>query len=386
MKQFETRAIRIQTERTQHHEHSTPIFPTSSFTFDDAEQMRALFAEEQEGNIYSRFSNPTVREFELKMASLEGTEEAVATATGMAAIYSTLATLLEQGDHVVACRSIFGSSYQILTQYLVKWGISHTFVDAKHPDQWGKAIEPASRILFIETPSNPGLDIIDLDWAARFAHDHGMLLVVDNCFATPYLQTPAQWGADIITHSATKFIDGQGRVLGGVICGSREHVKSIHKFIRNTGPSLSPFNAWILSKSLETLAVRMDRHCEQAFKLAIELNDHPKLSAVHYPFLAEHPGHAIAIRQMRAGGGLLTFEIKGGLEAGRQFMDRLQMITITANLGDTRTIATHPASSTHSKLPVAERERVGITDGLIRVSVGLEHADDILQDIVQALE
>lgn len=386
MKQFETRAIRIQTERTQHHEHSTPIFPTSSFTFDDAEQMRALFAEEQEGNIYSRFSNPTVREFELKMASLEGTEEAVATATGMAAIYSTLATLLEQGDHVVACRSIFGSSYQILTQYLVKWGISHTFVDAKHPDQWGKAIEPASRILFIETPSNPGLDIIDLDWAARFAHDHGMLLVVDNCFATPYLQTPTQWGADIITHSATKFIDGQGRVLGGVICGSREHVKSIHKFIRNTGPSLSPFNAWILSKSLETLAVRMDRHCEQAFKLAIELNDHPKLSAVHYPFLAEHPGHAIAIRQMRAGGGLLTFEIKGGLEAGRQFMDRLQMITITANLGDTRTIATHPASSTHSKLPVAERERVGITDGLIRVSVGLEHADDILQDIVQALE
>ncbi|MEZ4895606.1 MAG: PLP-dependent transferase [Saprospiraceae bacterium] len=386
MKQFETRAIRIQTERTQHHEHSTPIFPTSSFTFDDAEQMRALFAEEQEGNIYSRFSNPTVREFELKMASLEGTEEAVATATGMAAIYSTLATLLEQGDHVVACRSIFGSSYQILTQYLVKWGISHTFVDAKHPDQWGKAIEPASRILFIETPSNPGLDIIDLDWAARFAHDHGMLLVVDNCFATPYLQTPTQWGADIITHSATKFIDGQGRVLGGVICGSREHVKSIHKFIRNTGPSLSPFNAWILSKSLETLAVRMDRHCEQAFKLAIELKDHPKLSAVHYPFLAEHPGHAIAIRQMRAGGGLLTFEIKGGLEAGRQFMDRLQMITITANLGDTRTIATHPASSTHSKLPVAERERVGITDGLIRVSVGLEHADDILQDIVQALE
>ena len=386
MKQFETRAIRIQTERTQHHEHSTPIFPTSSFTFDDAEQMRALFAEEQEGNIYSRFSNPTVREFELKMASLEGTEEAVATATGMAAIYSTLATLLEQGDHVVACRSIFGSSYQILTQYLVKWGISHTFVDAKHPDQWGKAIEPASRILFIETPSNPGLDIIDLDWAARFAHDHGMLLVVDNCFATPYLQTPTQWGADIITHSATKFIDGQGRVLGGVICGSREHVKSIHKFIRNTGPSLSPFNAWILSKSLETLAVRMDRHCEQAFKLAIELKDHPKLSAVQYPFLAEHPGHAIAIRQMRAGGGLLTFEIKGGLEAGRQFMDRLQMITITANLGDTRTIATHPASSTHSKLPVAERERVGITDGLIRVSVGLEHADDILQDIVQALE
>jgi len=251
MKQFETRAIRLQTERSQHHEHSTPIFPTSSFIFDDAEHMRALFAEEAEGNIYSRFSNPSVREFELKMASLEGTEDAVATATGMAAIYSTLATLLEQGDHIVACRSIFGSSYQILTQYLVKWGISHTFVDAGDPSGWKDAVRPNSKILFIETPSNPGLDVIDLEWAAQFAHQNGMLLVVDNCFATPYLQTPVQWGADIITHSATKFIDGQGRVLGGVVCASEKHIKSIHKFIRNTGPSLSPFNSWVLSKSLK---------------------------------------------------------------------------------------------------------------------------------------
>ncbi|HPG06838.1 MAG: aminotransferase class I/II-fold pyridoxal phosphate-dependent enzyme [Saprospiraceae bacterium] len=386
MKQFETRAIRLQTERSQHHEHSTPIFPTSSFIFDDAEHMRALFAEEAEGNIYSRFSNPSVREFELKMASLEGTEDAVATATGMAAIYSTLATLLEQGDHIVACRSIFGSSYQILTQYLVKWGISHTFVDAGDPSGWKDAVRPNSKILFIETPSNPGLDVIDLEWAAQFAHQNGMLLVVDNCFATPYLQTPVQWGADIITHSATKFIDGQGRVLGGVVCASEKHIKSIHKFIRNTGPSLSPFNAWVLSKSLETLAVRMDRHCDHALKLAIELKDHPKLRAVHYPFLPDHPGHQIALKQMRAGGGLLTFEVQGGLTAGTRFMDRLEMITITANLGDTRTIATHPASSTHSKLPPEERERVGITDGLIRVSVGLEHADDILNDIVQALD
>lgn len=383
---FETKAIRIQTGQTQQREHSTPLFPTSSFTFEDAEQMRALFADEQKGNIYSRFSNPNCTEFENKMAALEGMEAAVSTATGMAAIFASFAALLTQGEHIIASRAVFGSTYQLLTNFLTRFGIEHTFVDVNQPDTWVEALRPNSKLLFIETPSNPGLDIIDLEFARQFAEDHNLFFSVDNCFATPYLQNPAAYGADIVIHSATKFIDGQGRVLGGAICGSEEVISQIRKFARNTGPALSPFNAWILSKSLETLPVRMDRHCENAYHLATQLQDHPKINKVKYPFLESHPMYSIAKKQMRYGGGLFTFELKGGLAAGRTFLDNLQMLSLSANLGDTRTIATHPASSTHHKLPVEERAKLGITDGLVRVSVGLEHREDILGDILQSLE
>lgn len=383
---FETKAIRLQTDRTQHREHSTPMFPTSSFVFENAEQMRAMFAHELEGNIYSRFSNPNCREFELKMAALEGCEDGVSTATGMAAIFASMATFLESGDHILASRAVFGSSYQILTNYLPKWGIAHTFVDPRSPEQWEGQIRPNTKMIFVETPSNPGLDIIDLKWVGQLAKKYGIILNVDNCFATPYLQNPAKFGADLVTHSATKFIDGQGRVLGGVVTGPKEMIELIRKFARQTGPALSPFNAWILSKSLETLPVRLDRHCSNAVELARRLMKHPEVKQVNYPFLPSHPKYEVAKGQMRLGGGIVTFELNGGLERGQQFLDNLQMLSLSANLGDTRTIATHPASTTHSKLPEEDRQRLGITNSLVRISVGLEHIDDIISDIDQALE
>ena len=383
---FETKAIRIQTEQTPQREHSTPLFPTSSFTFDDAEQMRALFADEQHGNIYSRFSNPNCSEFENKIAALEGMEAAVSTSTGMAAIFANFAGILSQGDHIIVSRAVFGSTYQLLTNFLIKFGIEHSFVDANDPDSWQAAVLPNSKMLFIETPSNPGLDVIDLEVAQGFAAANNLIFSVDNCFATPYLQNPGNYGADLVVHSATKFIDGQGRVLGGAICGNQEMITQIRKFARNTGPALSPFNAWVLSKSLETLPVRMDRHCENALYLANQLQDHPKIEHVKYPFLSSHPMHQVAQKQMRLGGGLFTFNIKGGLRAGTTFLNHLSMLSLSANLGDTRTIATHPASTTHHKLPIEERAKLGITDGLVRVSVGLEHRDDILQDILQSLD
>ena len=383
---FETKAIRTQTPRTPHREHATPIFPTSSFVFNDAEQMRALFAEEEKGNIYSRFSNPTVAEFEDKMALLEGSQEAVATATGMAAVHATIAGLLQQGDHIISSRAIFGSSYQLMVKYLIKFGITCSFVDATAPENWEKEVRPNSRMLFLETPSNPGLAIIDLEWAAKFAKSHNLISVVDNCFATPYLQQPIQWGVDLVIHSATKFIDGQGRVLGGVVCGPSKFIDPIFRFIRNSGPSLSPFNAWILSKSLETLSVRMDRHCSNAENLALRLVGHPALSSVNYPFLPSHPQETIARQQMTQGGGLITFELQDGQSSGIKFLNALQMCSLSANLGDTRTIVSHPASTTHSKVPVEEREKIGITEGLVRISVGLEHVDDIYTDVLQALD
>ena len=383
--QFETKAIRLQTDRTQHREHSTPMFPTSSFVFENAEQMRAMFANEIEGNIYSRFSNPNCSEFESKIMALEGAEDAVSTATGMAAIFASMAALLEQGDHILASRAVFGSSYQILANYLPKWGISHTFVDASKTATWKQSLQPNTKMLFIETPSNPGLEIIDLEWASAFAKRHNLILNVDNCFATPYLQNPIKYGADLVTHSATKFIDGQGRVLGGIVAGQKDLIETIRKFGRQTGPALSPFNAWVLSKSLETLAVRLDRHCNNAFTIAEKLQEHPEIKKVNFPFLDSHPSVEIAKKQMRHGGGIVTFELKGGLAQGQQFLDRLKMLSLSANLGDTRTIATHPASTTHSKLPLEERLKLGITDGLVRLSVGLEHVDDILADIEQAL-
>jgi O-succinylhomoserine sulfhydrylase len=382
---FETDAIRAQADRTDFREHSVPLYLTSSFVFDDAEQARALFADEVPGNIYTRFSNPNNTEFINKLCLLEGAEDGIATASGMAAMYCSMAALLKAGDHVLASRSVFGSTHQILNVLFPRFNITHTYVDISDVDSWESKIQPNTKMIFVETPSNPALDIIDLEGLGKLANKHNLILNVDNCFATPYLQNPAQWGAHIVTHSATKFIDGQGRVIGGAIVGKKELIKEIRFFARHTGPSMSPFNAWVLSKSLETLAVRMEKHCENALKIAEYLEQHPKVEYVKYPFLASHPQQGIAKKQMRLGGGIVSFEVKGGIEAGRKFLNSLKMISHSANLGDTRTIATHPASTTHSKLTDAERLAVGITPGLIRISAGLEAVEDIMKDIEQAL-
>lgn len=383
----ETKAIRIQTEQTNQKEHATPLFLTSSFTYDSAEQMEAAFADDTlDVNIYSRFSNPTVDEFINKITALEGAEDGVATGTGMAAIFSTFMTFLSKGDHIISASAVFGSTHTILTRYLPKWGIEYSYFDMSKPESVAALIKPNTQMLYVETPSNPGLDIIDIEWIAALCKQHNILLVVDNCFATPAVQQPIQYGADLVLHSATKFIDGQGRVLGGVVVGKKELIKQLYLFIRNTGPSMSPFNAWVLSKSLETLFIRMEKHAANALYLAKALQNHIKLSWVKYPFLPDHPQYKIAKKQMANGGGILTFEIKGGVDGGRKFLNALQLLSMTNNLGDSRSIASHPASTTHSKLTEEERTAVGITPGLIRISVGLEHPEDILNDILQALE
>lgn len=383
----ETRAIRIQTERTAQKEHATPIFLTSSFTYDSAEEMAEAFADESlDVNIYSRFSNPTVDEFIAKMAALEGAEDGVATGTGMAAIFASFMAFLSKGDHIVSASAVFGSTHTLLTKYLPKWGISHTYFDMRKPETIEACIRPETKLLYLETPSNPGLEIIDLQQVADICKKHQILFVVDNCFATPAVQQPIQYGADLVLHSATKFIDGQGRVLGGVILGRKDLIHELYLFIRNTGPSMSPFNAWVLSKSLETLYIRMYRHAENALALARHFENHPRLSGLRYPFLPSHPQYAIAQKQMRNGGGILTFELKGGIESGRKFLNALKMLSMTNNLGDSRSIAAHPASTTHSKLKEEERAALGITPGLIRISVGLEHIDDLIADIAQALD
>ncbi|OGU51851.1 MAG: O-succinylhomoserine sulfhydrylase [Ignavibacteria bacterium GWC2_36_12] len=386
MNKKETRSIRIQAERSQNREHSVPLYLTSSFLFDDTEQGRALFAEEIEGDVYSRFSNPNTSEFIEKMCALENAEAGVAFASGMAAVFSGFGALLKSGDHIIASRSLFSSTHQLLTKILPKWGITHTYVDADKPENWEKAINQNSRMIFIETPSNPGLEIIDLEFLGKLKSKHNLILNVDNCFATPALQTPVDYGADLITHSATKFIDGQGRVLGGIIVGRSELILEIKFFARQTGPALSPFNAWILSKSLETLSVRMEKHSENALAIAKHLEGNPELDFVKYPFLSSHPQYELARKQMKLGGGIITFSVKGGYEQAKKFMDSLQVASLSANLGDTRTIVSHPASTTHSKLTEKERAAVGITPGLIRVSVGLENVNDIIEDITQALE
>jgi len=385
MENFETLAIRTQTERSQFNEHSTPLHLTSSYVFDDAEQMRGMFSDELEGNIYSRFSNPNTTELINKMCFLEGAEAGWATATGMAAVFTTFGALLSSGDHVLACRSVFGSTHSVLTKLLPKWGITHSYVDLNETDKWEDAILPHTKIIFIETPTNPAVDIIDLEWLGKLAKKHNVLFVVDNCFATPYNQQPIKFGADIVIHSATKYLDGQGRVLGGIIVGRKDLLDEVKLFARHSGPALSPFNAWIISKSIETLALRMDKHADSALKLAQWLALHPEVEVVKYPFLSSHPQYEIAKRQMKTGGGVVTFVIKGGLDKGRQFLDNLQLISMTANLGDSRTIATHPASTTHARLSEEERLETGILPGLIRISVGLEHIDDILKDIEQAI-
>ncbi|MFZ5970342.1 MAG: trans-sulfuration enzyme family protein [Bacteroidota bacterium] len=382
----ETDAIRAQHERTDFREHSVPLYLTSSFVFEDAEQARALFADEVQGNIYTRFSNPNSTEFIQKLCLLEGTEDGFATASGMAAMYISMASFLRAGDHVLASRSVFGSTHQILNNLFPRFNISHTYADVNESkESWEAKIQPNTRMIFVETPSNPALDIIDLEWLGQLAKKRNLILNVDNCFATPYLQNPARWGAHLVTHSATKFIDGQGRVIGGAVLGTKELIKEVRFFARHTGPSMSPFNAWVLSKSLETLAVRMERHCSNALALAQYLERQKEVIKVKYPFLPSHPQHALAQKQMRHGGGLVTFEIAGGVDRGRRFLNALQMISHSANLGDTRTIATHPASTTHSKLSEEERQAVGITPGLIRVSVGLEAVGDVIADVAQAI-
>ncbi|MDR6405194.1 MULTISPECIES: O-succinylhomoserine sulfhydrylase [Chryseobacterium] len=383
---FETLAIRTQTERSQFDEHSTPLYLTSSFIFQDAEDMRASFAEEKPKNLYSRFSNPNVTEFTDKIAKMEGAEAGYAFATGMAAIYSTFATLLNAGDHIVSCQSVFGSTHTLFTKYFPKWNIETTYFKAEDAENIEKYIQPNTKILYLETPTNPAIEVLDLEFFGQIAKKHNLIFVVDNCFATPYLQQPIKYGADIVVHSATKLIDGQGRVLGGVAVGREDLIREIYLFARNTGPAMSPFNAWVLSKSLETLAIRVERHCENALKVAEFLENHPNVELVKYPFLKSHPSYKIAKKQMKLGGNIVAFEIKGGIEGGRRFLDNIKMCSLSANLGDTRTIVTHPASTTHSKLTDEERNEVGITAGLVRCSVGLENVDDIIADLKQALD
>jgi len=385
-KNFETEAIRTQTERSQFLEHSTPLYLTSSFVFEDAEDMRASFAEEKEKNLYSRFSNPNTTEFVNKIVTMEDAESGYAFATGMAAIFSTFGALLNAGDHIVSCRSVFGSTHSLFTKYLPKWNIGTSYFKVNEVDRIESLIQPNTKILYLETPTNPAVDILDLEVLGKIAEKHNLLLVVDNCFATSYLQSPIQFGADIVVHSATKLIDGQGRVLGGIAVGKADLIREIYLFSRNTGPAMSPFNAWVLSKSLETLSVRVDKHCENALKVAKFLEQHENVNLVKYPFLKSHPQYEIAKKQMKQGGNIVAFEIKGGIEAGRKFLNAIKLCSLSANLGDTRTIVTHPASTTHSKLSKEERLEVSITDGLVRVSVGLEHINDIINDLKQALE
>ena len=384
-RQFETIAIREQLERSQFMEHTTPLYMTSSFIFEDDEDMRASFAEEKQRNIYSRFTNPNTEELVHKVCALEGAESGVAFATGMGAVFSTFAALLKSGDHIVSARAVFGSTHAMFTKFLPKWQIETTYFDVEKPETIADCIRPETKMIYAETPTNPGVSLLDLEALAAIAKKHNLILVIDNCFATPYLQQPLAFGVDLVIHSATKLMDGQGRVLGGLTVGKKDLIRDIYLFARNTGPAMSPFNAWVLSKSLETLAVRVDRHCENALALAQFLESHPQVNWTKYPFLPSHPQYTIAKKQMKKGGNIISFEVKGGLEAGRMFLNAIKMCSLSANLGDSRTIVTHPASTTHSKLSKDDRQAVGITDGMIRLSVGLEHVDDIQNDLQQAL-
>ena len=382
----ETSAIRTQLQRTCFSEHSVPLYLTSSFVFDDSEDMRSAFAEEKERAIYTRFTNPNTSEFVDKMVILEQAESGVAFASGMAAVYNTLAALLNAGDHIVSASSIFGSTHTLLTKYLPKWQITTTYFNINEPESIASKIQPNTKILFAETPTNPGVEILDLEHLSSIAKEYGLILVIDNAFATPVIQKPVTFGADIVVHSATKLIDGQGRVLGGIAVGRADLIREIYLFSRNTGPSLSPFNSWLLSKSIETLPLRVEKHSENALKVAQFLENHPAIAGVKYPFLPSHPQYQIARKQMKFGGNIIAVEIKGGKKAGKKFIDTVKLCSISANLGDTRTIVTHPASSTHSKLTTEELAAANLSEGLIRISVGLETLEDILTDLNQALQ
>ncbi len=382
----ETKLIRNQIDRSKYQEHSVPLYFTSSYTFNDSDQMAALFNDEEEGYIYSRYSNPNVTEFIEKVAYLEGAETGWATASGMAAVFSTFGALLENGDRILSARSVFGSTHRLFTEIFPKWGIETDYVPFDNVDEWENSITSETKVIYLETPTNPGVDIIDLKKVSDLARKHELIFIVDNCFATSINQKPLDFGADLSIHSATKYIDGQGRGVGGIILGSQELIDKIQGFARHTGPSLSPFNAWIFSKSLETLPLRIEKHNQNALEIARRLEENDRVEWVKYPFLKSHPQYEIAKAQMLGGGGIVTFEIKGGLSYGKQFLDSLKILSLTANLGDTRSIATHPASTTHSKLTEEERLNVGITPGLIRISVGLENVEDIWADLNQALK
>ena len=385
-KKFETQAIRTQVERSQHNEHSVPLFLTSSFVFEDAEDMRASFAEEKDRNVYSRFTNPNTSELVEKICKMEGAEDGYAFATGMAAVFGTFAALLNSGDHILSARAVFGSTHGLFTKFLPKWNIETTYFDVSDLDRFEALITPNTKVIYAESPTNPGLQVLDLERLGALAKKHNLILIIDNCFATPYLQKPIAFGADLVIHSATKLIDGQGRVLGGITVGRAALIRELYLFARNTGPSMSPFNAWTLSKSLETLAVRVDKHCDNAEKVADFLLKHDAVEEVRYPFLPNHPQYEIAKKQMTRGGNIIAFQVKNGLSGGKQFIDAVQLCSRSSNLGDTRTIVTHPALSTHSKLSDKDRLAVDITDGLIRISVGLEHPEDIINDVRQALD
>ena len=386
MKHNQSKLIRTQIKRTAEGEHATPLYLTSSFCFEDAEDMRAAFADETDDNIYSRFSNPNVKEFVDRLCVLENAEAGFATATGMSAVFGSFMALLKKGDHLLSCESVFGSTHTVVSKYLPKYGIEYGYVPVNaSAAEWEAAIQPNTKMIYLETPTNPGLEVLDIAMISAIAKKHHIILNVDNCFATPIGQTPIDLGADLVVHSATKLMDGQGRVLGGITVGRADLIKDIYLFSRLTGPTLSPFNAWVLSKSLETLSIRLERHCENALKVAEFLEQHPNVSLVKYPFLKSHPQYEIAKKQMKLGGNIVAFEIKGGLEAGRAFLDKIKLCSLSPNLGDTRTIVTHPASTTHSKLSVEERLAVSITDGLVRVSVGLETVADVIADLEQAL-
>ena len=385
-KEFETEAIRTQIERSPFLEHSSPLYMTSSFVFEDAEDMRASFAEEKDRNIYSRYANPNCTELIDKVCAMEGAEAGFAFSSGMAAVFSTFAALLDSGDHILSARNIFGSTHSLFTQFFPRWQIAHSYFRIDELEGIEAMITSKTRILYAESPTNPGVDLVDLEALGRIAKKNNLIFVVDNCFATPYLQQPVKFGADLVIHSGTKLMDGQGRVLGGITVGRADLIDRIYRFSRITGPTLSPFNAWILSKSLETLAVRVDRHCSNALTLARFLEQHERVNWVKYPFLPSHPQYNLARKQMKAGGCVVAFEVRGGLEAGRNFFDGIEWLSLSANLGDSRSIVTHPASTTHSKLNEEERQECGISPGMVRISVGLEHVDDIISDIAQALD
>ncbi len=383
--QFETIAIRSQLKQTEQKEHAVPLFLTSSFTFDSAEHGAQIFGGHVEGNLYSRFTNPNTAEFIAKLCALEKCEAGVATASGMAAVYVSMAALLKQGDHIIASRAIFGNSHYVITELLSKMGVSHTLVDIDDNEGFAEAVQPHTRMLFVETPANPTLKCADLSYLGKLCKDAGIVFSVDNCFASPYLQNPIDFGADLVIHSATKYIDGQGRVLGGAILGSADLIKVCYDFVRRTGASLSPFNAWVLSKSLETLAVRMDRHCSNALAIANFLDGHESVEQIYYPHHQSNAQYDLAQNQMRQGGGLVGFKIEGGAERAMAFLNELKLFTLTANLGDTRSIATHPASTTHAKLSQEERATAGIAEAYLRLSVGLENVQDLIKDIDQAI-
>lgn len=382
---FETLAIRTGQERSQFGEHSEALYLTSSFVFSSAAEAAALFSGEREGFIYSRFTNPTVTLFQERLAALEGAEACIATASGMAAILATAMALLQNGDHIVAARGIFGASQTLFGTILPKFGVTTSFVSGCDPDDFAKALEPNTKLIFIETPSNPLTEVQDIARLARLAHEAGVLLAVDNCFCTPALQRPIEFGADLVIHSATKHLDGQGRVLGGAICGPKALIEEIFKFMRTAGPTLSPFNAWVILKGLETLKLRVEAQSANALELARRLELHPAIERVFYPGLPSHPQHALAMRQQSAGGAIVSFEVKGGREAAWRVIDHCRLLSITANLGDVKTTITHPATTTHGRLAPEARAAAGITEGLVRVAVGLEAVDDIEGDLLRGL-